>query len=109
MNESVFNLLKGCEGQKLQVAYYDKEADMWVLVFEHKALLVESIEEISDPDAYISRTLEAELPYAQSMEKLSNIAKARKELADRETAKDQEQTQKVINHLKETHGPATSN
>jgi hypothetical protein len=87
MNESVFNLLKGCEGQKLQVAYYDKEADMWVLVFEQKALLVESIEEISDPDAYISRTLESELPYAQSMEKLSNIAKARQQLKERELTK----------------------
>jgi hypothetical protein len=96
MDMKVFNLLKECEKQKLEVSYYDKESDSWVLVFENgKSLLIDSVEQIADSESFMKRTLDEELPYAQNMMSLLEIYK-------REPVKQEHNTDPAIEHQLQT-------
>ena len=74
MDTQVFELLKSCEGKKLELSYYDKEGECWVLIFaEGPALLIDSVEEIRDIKAFTQKTLAEELSSAQTILRLRDL------------------------------------
>ena len=78
--------LKAAEGKTLTLAFYEKESDQWVLVFDggKKVFLVDSVEEVSEPKDLFERTLVNELPYALDMIKLQELCEPKKEEPQKE-------------------------
>ena len=84
-------ILKKLEGKTLSLVYYDKESDQHVMVFDDgkAAILVEEVNEISEPMEFFKTTLGIELNYAKDILKLENIVMRASEPKQQESKDEQ--------------------